>query len=312
MWLLMSASGSSGCQVHADQSFRCAKVLAMGGALEQRALAAATATAAAYGIAAHDAVVIHSASNVLVHLRPAPVVARVMTGTVALHDDPKRWLAREVSVLEFLARSGLAVSPSESIAPGPHCRDGLWMTFTEWVPEVEPAPERHGRVHIDDARGFGRMLRQLHDQLRPFDGELGGLRELRGDIERLLSQLRPDNAQEGEAIALLGERLDGLTFVFESSLPAQALHGDVSLRNLLRSASRVLWNDFEDTFWGPVHWDVASAVGSLRIHGADTCTVREMLDSYGWEDEGQLAPFLAAQDVYDEIWRMYDRQRHLT
>jgi hypothetical protein len=74
---------------------------------------------------------------VLVHLRPAPVVARVMTGTVALHDDPRRWLEREVSVLEFLMPSGLAVSPSRLIAPGPHYHDDLWMTFTQWVPEVE-------------------------------------------------------------------------------------------------------------------------------------------------------------------------------
>jgi hypothetical protein len=76
-------------------------------------------------------VVIHSGSNVLVHLRPAPVVARVMTGTVALHDDRSRWLEREVSVLEFLAPFDLAVAPSRLIAPGPHHHDGLWMTFTE-------------------------------------------------------------------------------------------------------------------------------------------------------------------------------------
>jgi hypothetical protein len=34
-----------------------------------------------------------------------------------------------------------------------------------------------------------------------------------------------------------------------------------------------------------------------------------MLDAYGWNDERDLAPFFAAQDVYDEIWQMYDRQR---
>ena len=84
----------------------------MVGALEQRAVTAAAAVARACGLKLDDAVVIHSASNVLVHLRPAPVVARVMTGTVALHDDPRKWLSREVSVLEFLAPSGLAVSPS--------------------------------------------------------------------------------------------------------------------------------------------------------------------------------------------------------
>jgi hypothetical protein len=273
-------------------------------------VAAASAIAARRGIAPDEAVVIHSGSNVLVHLRPAPVIARVMTGTVALHDDPASWLTREIAVLEFLAPSGLAVSPSRFVPPGPYCCDGLWMTFIEWVPEVEPAREGRSGVHVDDARGLGRMLRQLHDQLRPFDGELNGLRELRQDIERLLSQLRPTDAHQRDAVASLGERLDMLrTTVFESDLPTQTLHGDVSLRNLLRTPRRLVWNDFEDTFRGPAHWDVASAVGSLRIHGADSRSVLAMLEAYGWDDERELGPFLVAQDVYDEIWRLYDRQR---
>lgn len=58
--------------------------------LDQRALAADATIAAAYGLARNEAMITHSGSNVMVHLRPAPVVARVMTGTVALHDDPSR------------------------------------------------------------------------------------------------------------------------------------------------------------------------------------------------------------------------------
>jgi hypothetical protein len=42
-----------------------------------------------------EAVAIAAGSNVLVHLKPAPVVARVMTGTALLHDDVELWLARE-------------------------------------------------------------------------------------------------------------------------------------------------------------------------------------------------------------------------
>jgi hypothetical protein len=213
---------------------RVCEIASVTGVLEQRAVAAAGAVASARGLASAEAVVIHSESNVLVHLRPAPVVARVMTGTVALHDDPQRWLEREISVLEFLAPSGLAVSPSGLIAPGPHCHDDLWMTFTEWIPDVEPPPE----ARLEDARGLGQTLRALHDELRTFAGELGGLRELREDIERLLGRLRPADAQESETIAKLRAQLGMLrTAVFESSLPAQALHGDVSLRNLLRTPS---------------------------------------------------------------------------
>lgn len=282
----------------------------MVGALEQRALAAAGTVASAYGLKVDEPVVIHSASNVLVHLRPEPVVARVMTGTVALHDDPRKWLEREISVLEFLAPSGVAVSPSRLIAPGAHCYDGLWMTFTEWIPVVEPGPEVQPATRPGDALVLGRTLRELHDELRPFEGELGGLRELREDVDRLLGRLRPADAQGGEAICSLRARLDRLqTVVFESTLPTQALHGDVSLRNLLRTPRRLVWNDFEDTLRGPVHWDVASYVGSFRMHGASERSIREMLEGYGWGDEQELAPFLAAQDVYDEIWRLYDRQR---
>jgi Ser/Thr protein kinase RdoA (MazF antagonist) len=221
-----------------------------------------------------------------------------------------RWLERELSVLAFLAPSGLAVRPSRLVGPGPHYRDGLWMTFTEWVPEVARAPERGSGGRGDDARRLGRMLRRLHDGLRTFGGELGGLTELREDIERLLSRLRPTDSQQRDAIASLGERMQILKpIVFESRLPTQTLHGDVSLRNLFRTPRRVLWNDFEDTFRGPVEWDVASAIGSLRIHGADARSVREMLNAYGEVDERDLAPFLAAQALYDEIWQRYDRQR---
>jgi Phosphotransferase enzyme family len=290
--------------------FACARLLEMVSAPEQRALAAAGTVAFAQGLKPDAAVVTYSGSNVLVHLRPAPVVARVMTGPVALHDDPRRWLEREVSMLEFLMPSGLAVSPSRLIAPGPHYQGGLWMTFTEWLPEVEPDPQIQSAVSIGGARELGQMLRYLHDALRPCDRELGGSRELRDDIEPLLGRLRPADAQHRAAISSLDERLNALgTVVVESSLPTQALHGDVSLRNLLRTRRRLIWNDFENTFRGPVHWDVASAVGSLRIRVADTHGVRAMLSTYGWNDERELALFLAAQNVYDEIWRMYDRQR---
>jgi len=282
------------------------------GVLERRSVTAAGAVASACGLELQleEAEVLQTASNVLVHLRPAPIVARVMTGTVALHDDPWTWLEREISVLEFLAPSGVAVSPSRLIAPGPHCHDGLWMTFVEWIADVKAGPEVRSATHFDDARELGRLLEDLHDQLRPFAGGLGGLRDLREDIERLIDQLRPANIKEAETIVSLRERLEMLrTTVFDSGLPTQALHGDVSLRNLLRTPHRRLWNDFEDTFRGPVHWDVASYVGSLRTHGANDRTVREMLEGYGRNDEQELAPFLAAQDVYDEIWRMYGRQR---
>jgi hypothetical protein len=274
--------------------------------LERRALNAARAVATAHGLACAQAVVVHSRSNVHVHLRPAPVVARVMTGTVVLHDDPQRWLERELSVLEFLAPSGLSVTPSRLIAPGPHRHDGLWMTFSEWIPNVE-----HGQPLVDAAR-LGRALRSLHDELQTFDGELGVLGDLRDDIERLRGLLRPSKVLDAGTIASLRARLDAARDVFGSTLPIQALHGDASVGNLLHTPDRLVWNDFEDTFRGPVHWDVAGYVMSLRTRGASTGFVRQVLDHYRWGDEHELAPFTAAHEVYDEIWRLYDGQRRAT
>jgi hypothetical protein len=63
-----------------------------------RALAAAQAVADAHSVRCQDAVLLAGGSNVLVHPKPAPVVARVMTSTAVLHDDVELWLAREVAV----------------------------------------------------------------------------------------------------------------------------------------------------------------------------------------------------------------------
>jgi hypothetical protein len=272
--------------------------------IEQRALTAARAVATDNGVSCDQATVVHSGANVLVHLRPAPVVARVMAGTVVLHDDPQRWLEREVSVLRFLAPSGLAVAPSSLIAPGPYEQDGLWLTCWEWI-----AHARQTELPVD-AEDLGRALRDLHDQLSGFPGELGDLLDLRKDIERLHAQLRPTATLNAQTIESLRNRLHALNdTVFTSSLPVQALHGDASLSNLLRTAERLVWNDFEDTFRGPVIWDVTGFVMSCRARGADSAFIDRVLDAYGWLDERQLAPFIEADNLYGELWRLYESQR---
>src|SRR4051812_32277449 len=81
---------------------------------EASSLAAAQAVAREHGVTCDEAVQIAAGSNVVVHLKPAPVVARVMTGTAVLHEDPEQWLAREVAVGAFLAeRTNLVVPPSD-------------------------------------------------------------------------------------------------------------------------------------------------------------------------------------------------------
>jgi Ser/Thr protein kinase RdoA (MazF antagonist) len=148
--------------------------------------------------------------------------------------------------------------------------------------------------------------------LSDFPGELGDLLDVQHDIERLHRQLRPTETLSWQTIGSLRDRLLALTEeVFAAPLPVQALHGDVSLSNLLITNRGLVWNDFEDTFRGPLQWDVASFAVSLRDRGADSAFVAGALDSYGWADERELAPFKDAQEVYGEIWRLYVSQRRL-
>jgi hypothetical protein len=270
------------------------------------ALAAAQAVAREHGVACDDAVRIAAGSNVLVHLRPAPVVARVMTGTAVLHDDPEQWLAREVAVGAFLARrTDAVVPPTEILPPGPHERDGLWMTLWKFVPHDEQAPP-------PDPRELGRSLRGLHAALADFPGDLPPLSAVRDWLEQLVGELRPSPALTRHGIDGLRFRLEALTpTVFESSLPAQPLHGDASLSNLLSTDGGLVWNDLEDACAGPVAWDVAGIVSSARDRGHDATFTDEVLAGYGAAGVEGLERFLEAHAVYRVVWHAYRAQREL-
>ena len=273
---------------------------------EAAALAAAQAVAREHGVACDEAVRIAAGSNVLVHLKPAPVVARVMTGTAVLHDDVEQWLAREVAVGAFLAeRTDLVVPPSDILPPGPHERDGLWMTLWTFVPHDAQAPP-------PAPRELGRSLRELHAALAEFPGELGSLSEIRDWLERLLAELRPSPALTRQDIDWLRFQLEALTpAVFESSLPAQALHGDASLSNLLRTDSGLVWNDLEDVCVGPVAWDLSGLVASARARGQSGKYVEELLAAYGEPGVERLQAFLEAHAVYDVVWQAFEARRRV-
>jgi hypothetical protein len=271
---------------------------------EASSLAAAQAVAREHGVACDEAVLIAAGSNALVHLKPAPVVARVMTGTAVLHDDVEQWLAREVAVGAFLAeRTDLVVAPSDILPPGPHEQDGLWMTLWKFVAhDAQAPPPQPGEL--------GRSLRELHAALADFPGDLAPLSEIRDWLKRLLAELRPSPPLTRRDIDRLGFELDALTpAVFESSLPAQALHGDVSMGNVLRTDNGLLWNDLEDICAGPVAWDIAGLVASARTRGHSAKFTEELLAAYGEPGIEDLETFLEAHALYDVVWQAFEARR---
>jgi hypothetical protein len=268
-----------------------------------RAVAAAQAVARAHSVACEDAVVLAGGSNVLVHLRLAAVVARVMTGTALLHGDVERWLAGEVAVGAFLGARGLAVAPSDVLPPGPHEHDGLWMTFWAFV---EHDPSRS----LPDPAELGGSLHELHAALAGFPGELAPLSDVRDWLDRLAAELHPSPRLTTQDRDLLRSELQALTpTVFESSLPAQAIHGDASMSNLLRTDNGLIWNDLEDVCVGPVHWDVAGLVVEARARGAGEAFVADVLRAYGGPELDELDDFIAAHLLYMTVWRAFAAQR---
>jgi thiamine kinase-like enzyme len=104
--------------------------------------------------------------------------------------------------------------------------------------------------------------------------------------------------------------LDALTpAVFESSLSAQALHGDASIGNLLRTDSGLVWNDLEDVCAGPVAWDICGLVTSGRARGQGATFMEELLAAYGDPGVEDLGAFLEAHALYDVVWQAFEARR---
>lgn len=263
------------------------------GLMTTAALEAAITLSDGYGISAPDAVVLHAGSNVVVHLAPAPVVVRVMTGTAALHADPASWLSREVQVCSQLVELGAAVvPPSDELPPGPHQVDGLWLTCWAHV-EVDrsapdPAPE-----------DLGHHLRELHQALARVTVELEPLSAVEDELTGMLDRL------DGPRAAVWREELTSLSLQkLGAETAAQPIHGDASLSNLLCTTDgRRLWADFEDVRRGPVEADVAGLIDASQRRGKPNGYAAALLTAYGPTDADALALQLRLHALYGDVWR---------
>ena len=177
------------------------------------------------------------------------------------------------------------------------------MTFWQFVEHDASRP-------LPSAQELGGSLRELHAALADFPGELGQLSQVCDWLDRLVAELRPSPGLSPQDRGLLRSHLQELTpSVFESRLPAQAIHGDASIGNLLRTGSGFIWNDLEDVCVGPVHWDVAGLIVEARAFGRSEAFVADFLRAYGGLDLDELDDFIAAHVLYTTVWQAFDAQR---
>ncbi|NJS13141.1 MAG: aminoglycoside phosphotransferase family protein [Microcoleus sp. CSU_2_2] len=219
-------------------------------ALTARAVAASVSVASTYGVRAIDPHVLADAYSVRVHLKPAPIVARISTLTPILRSPIESWLARELSVAEFLAAKGAPVVPPSDLLPSkPHHCDGLAMTFWRYFEPVSDA--------LPAAAIVGQMQAELHPVLRDYPGDLPLLGPPLNDIPRGIDRLKQlGNILPASDLTLLQTTYDRLLPQLSNPVGLlQPLHGDAHALNLIPTAKGLLWNDFEDTCTGSIAWD---------------------------------------------------------
>ncbi|HEV8459110.1 MAG TPA: phosphotransferase [Gaiellaceae bacterium] len=198
-----------------------------------------------------DPVVLREAWHVLVHLRPAPVVARVTSGAPGVNPND---VVCELDVARHALRGGApVVRPSDLLDPGPHVHDGRTLVFWEYVDST-------GEL---DPRAAGEGLRAIHEALADYDGELprGGRAD---EVEEMLAPMR--HSADVDLLRELSSR----------PLPeGQALHGDAHLDNCLPGP---IWHDLETACRGPREYDLAALLLSDRPEAALA------LEAYGDHD----------------------------
>jgi Ser/Thr protein kinase RdoA (MazF antagonist) len=259
------------------------------------ALTAAVAVAAAHGVTASDPVILRDRLNVLVHLRPAPVVARV-AGSIARVRPGEGWLRRELAVASHLARAGApVVAPSAELPPGPHTHEGRVVSFWQFV------PENGERV---DPTAAGAALADCHAALRDYHGSLPVLACVT-EAEAMLAGLAAEEVLSSMEAARLLERIEEITTVLGSlRAPVQPLHGDAHLNNVLNGPDGPLWNDWEDTCIGPVGWDAAcllnSSQGPERAEAAYAASGIHL-------NSAELELWREARELQVAIWRVFLR-----
>ncbi|QOV33484.1 phosphotransferase [Streptomyces ferrugineus] len=235
--------------------------------IARRTAAAADAAVAAgrdLGLTVTDAKVLYELFSVVVHLAPAPVVARIPTvlPSYADLDSLAHRQRAELDVAQWLADQGVPVIPPSPLVPAePVRRDGFSMTFWRFVEE--------DRDRAPDYAANSAITADLHAALRTYPGRLSYLSaaEPRFITDALASlEQRPDLVEPADLDRArrewrVLEPLVRSRAAFEERFPGidlQPVHGDSPPANIFPGVDGDLYSDFELITLGPVEWDLAA------------------------------------------------------
>ena len=255
---------------------------------------AATETAIAHGVAPDRCEILQDGHTLVLRLSES-LVARVVTDVEGPRQGTE-WFARENAVAQYLAQHGAPVIPLHpDLPPGPYQHLGYSLNFWQFVTAIDDEPE---------PASIGRLLYQCHAALRDFGEPLPELAILTESVD-LLATLEKRDLFPAETLDLLRDRLMRSLEVLRT-FPRQALHGDAHMGNLMNTTRGLLLTDWEDTFEGPVEWDLASIIWNARILENDHATADAILAAYrgagGSIDETALHHSLIARAAVMSAW----------
>jgi Phosphotransferase enzyme family len=240
---------------------------------ERRRLAveAATGVAASLGLVADHPRVLKDSNNTIVHLAPAPVVAKV--GTSHFRDVELESLERELAVAAFLAeRDAPVVAPTGDVAAGPHRWGNLTLTLWQYAESVRGAALDPVEVAAT-LSAVHRALLELPCALPTFSVELE-------DASHLLQRDRSPALAAADRSFLLSAVDDLRVTLSGLATEMRPLHGSPHAGNWLRTAEGLLLLDFETACRGPIEWDLAALDDAVahRFGNVD----RELLGVLRW------------------------------
>lgn len=218
------------------------------------AVQAAQEIAQRHGIAAEQARVLHDANNVVVHLAPSPVVAKICRASVG--DRGWQKLATELEIAHHLVRAGApVVGPSQELPPGPHVQGDFAMTF--W------RHQDHDPDAVPSSRAAGDALAQVHEGLDSYPETFPSFldRQVKRAERILFSESAPSPLATSERAFLCSQYLSITSLLQDRKLRCRTLHGDPHRGNVLVSKAGYLMIDFESVCSGPTEWDLSAVPG---------------------------------------------------
>jgi len=213
----------------------------------ERAVTAAVAVAARHGVPTGRPRVLWDSNNTVVHLYPAPVVAKVAANE--RRSEGAEALGRELAVATHLATLGAPVAePSPELPSQVHWHGDLAMTFWRYYEQ-----DRDVRV---PCAAIADSLRDLHRALPSFPGALPDFRAGIPDARALFERGHSRRLRQRDRDFLVEEHDRLRADLGRLELRLQPIHGSPHSYNRLIVRGAVRWIDLETVCVGPIEADV--------------------------------------------------------